>query len=69
MAEIKSNNTEIEVQETMLHIEYECPKCGETWDDYHTSAVDSDCPNEDTCGCRDITPLTWTECEKSDTNK
>lgn len=38
----------------MLTNFYECPHCGECWDDEWPCAVDDDCPH---CGLRHISPV------------
>lgn len=40
-----------------LLIDYECPKCGETWQDVWSCACDDDCPG---CGAT-IEALDWKE--------
>jgi hypothetical protein len=44
--------------EPMLTVSYECPHCGECWDEQWTSACNSDCGN---CGQGDVQPLEWRE--------
>ena len=36
------------------NLRYRCPNCGHKWEDVHSCAVDSDCPN---CLTRNISPL------------
>lgn len=47
-------------EETLLHIEYKCPKCSHGWSDTWTSAVDAECPE---CGTTDISPVSWKEAD------
>lgn len=47
-------------EETLLHIEYTCPKCSHAWSDQWTSDVDAECPQ---CGEKDISPTSHREAD------
>ncbi len=41
-----------------LEILYDCPKCGQHWQEEYECACDSECP---TCGCGDVEATSWRE--------